>query len=165
MHWSASRLIWRETEYDSPGLYEPMYPPESVEKADQWFEDIVKLQGERHIRLGIFLSDGHPIGDVALQDIDWKNRSASIGMGLSKLAYRRKGYGREALRLMLSYGFTHVGLERVWATTLATNLPAQHSLAAAGFILEGREREAVWFDGRRVDRLSYGLLRREYAPD
>ncbi len=154
--------LWREAEYDWANPTEPPNIGHSEEKADAWFDEIQKLQGERNLRLGIFSNDGTVLGDVALQDIDRTNRSCTLGMGIARLANRGKGYGQQALALILDYAFRFLGLERVSASTLAPNTGAQRSLLKAGFLLEGTERQAVYLDGHRVDRLNYALLREEW---
>ncbi|NLJ66477.1 MAG: GNAT family N-acetyltransferase [Clostridiales bacterium] len=159
------RKLWEDYEYDFQSATEPLNIGNSNTKADSWFEEIQQDQGIKHIRLGIFLLDGTVIGDVALQDIDWRNRSCSIGLGIAKLEYRNKGYGTEAVRTMLWYGFHNLGLERIIANTLEQNVAAQRSLEKTGFILEGRERKAVYFAGRRWDRLNYALIREDIIND
>lgn len=156
------RRIWDDFEYDFEAITEPLNIGHSSSKADLWFDEIQRDQGNKHIRLGIFLLDGTVIGDVALQDVDWKNRSCSIGLGISKMEYRSKGYGTEAVRIIIQYGFNNLGLERITANTLEQNIGAQRSLEKIGFIIEGRERKAVYFAGRKWDRLNYSLLREEY---
>jgi len=156
------KKLYEDSEYDFDNPTELLHIGHSVEKSDEWFEEIQKLQGNKHIRLGIFLYDGSVIGDIALQDIDWQNRSCSIGMGFAKIENRNKGYGKHAIKLILDYGFNNLGLERVTASTLEINVCAQKSLEKSGFVLEGRERKAVYFGGKRYDRLNYGLLREEY---
>lgn len=159
------RKLWRDFEYDFSCPAEEMNIGHSVEKADGWFDEIQSCQGRTNIRLGIFRNDGTVIGDVALQDIDWKNRSCSVGIGIARLADRSKGYGRQAVALMLAHGFARVGLERITACTLEMNLGAQRCLEACGFRLEGRERKAVYLNGRRWDRLCYAILREEYPGE
>ncbi|HHW09165.1 MAG TPA: GNAT family N-acetyltransferase [Firmicutes bacterium] len=154
--------LWVDYEYDARALTEPLNIGHSKEKAEAWFNEIQRDQGKKHVRLGIFLPDGTVIGDVALQDIDWRNRSCTIGMGIAKIEHRSKGYGTEAARLMLEYGFNNLGLERISANTLEQNKGAQRVMEKLGFTLEGVERKAVYFAGRRWDRLTYGLLREEY---
>lgn len=156
------RKIWNDFEYDFEAITEPLNIGHSVEKADAWFDEIQRDQGSRHVRLGVFLPDGEVIGDVALQDIDLKDRCCSVGLGLSKLQYRSKGYGTEAIKLMLELGFNNLGLERITANTLEQNIGAQRCLQKCGFVLEGRERKAVYFAGRRWDRLIYAVLRDEF---
>jgi len=154
--------IWNDFEYNYENPSEPLNIGHSVEKADEWFNEIQKLQGNKNVRLGIFLNDGNVIGDVALQDIDDKHRSCSIGLGIAKIENRGKGYGTEAVKLILEYGLDHIGLERFTANTLEINISAQKSLDKLGFTLEGRERNAYYYGGKKFDRLNYGLLADEY---
>jgi RimJ/RimL family protein N-acetyltransferase len=156
------KILWDEFEYDFENVTEQLNIGHSIEKAEEWFEQIKKEQGNSHIRLGIFLNNGKIIGDIALQDIDTKNRSCTIGMGIAKLEYRNKGYGKEAAKLLLEYGFNNYGLERIKASTLEINIPAQKSLEKLGFKLEGKERKAVYFGGKKYNKYIYGLLIEEY---
>lgn len=156
------KTLWNEFEYDFDNPTEELNLGHSDEKADDWFTEIQKLQGNRNIRLGIFKNDGIVIGDVALQDIDRVNRKCSIGMGIAKIENRSKGYGYEAAMLMLNYGFKYLGLERITANTLDINIGAQKSLEKCGFILEGRERRSIYFNANMHDRLNYGILRDEF---
>ena len=157
------KKIWEDFEYDFAAKTEPLNIGHSILKAESWFEEIQKDQGEKHVRLGIFISeDDRVIGDIALQDIDWKNRSCSIGLGIAKKDYRSKGYGTEAVNIMLKYGFNNLGLERITANTLEQNKAAQRSLEKNNFVLEGRERKAVYFGGQKWDKLNYSILREEF---
>jgi len=156
------RKLYEEDEYDFDNPTDLLNIGRSAEKSDEWFDEIQKLQGKVNIRLGIFLNDGTVIGVVSLQSIDSQNRSCSIGMGMAKIENRNKGYGKQAVQLMLEYGFKNLGMERITANTLEMNISAQKSLEKSGFVLEGRERKAVYFGGRRYDRLNYGLLAEEY---
>ncbi|MCL2187209.1 MAG: GNAT family N-acetyltransferase [Defluviitaleaceae bacterium] len=155
--------IYEDNEYDFANPVEPFLFGGSLENANAWYEEIQQLLRDNvNIRLGIFLNDGTVIGDVALQGINDKHRSCSVGIGISQEKYRSKGYGTEALRLILNYGFNHIGLERITAETLEINLPAQKALEKAGFTPEGRMRKAVYFRGKRYDELCYGLLAGEW---
>ena len=157
------RQLWQEQEYDWEHPTEEVGIGLSVENADAWFEDIQRRQGNGNLRLGIFLHDGTVIGDVALQDLDAKNRSCSVGMGIVKRQYRSHGYGRQALGMMLYLGFGYAGMERITANTLEMNIGAQKSLERCGFVLKGRERQAIYLYGRKWDRLRYALLKEEYT--
>lgn len=156
------KTLWNDFEYDFDNPTEEFNIGHSDEKADEWFNEIQKLQGNTHVRLGIFLNDGTVIGDVALQDIDNKNRKCSVGMGIAKLKYRSQGYGKQSLKLMLDYGFQFLGMERITANTLEMNIGAQKALEKSGFILEGRERKAIYLNGKKCDRLCYAILKEEY---
>ena len=156
------KMVWSDFEYDFDNPAEPLNIGHSVEKADEWYDEIQKLQGKENVRLGIFLNDGTIIGDVALQGIDEVNRSCLIGMGIAKIENRNKGYGLEAIRLILDHGFNIMGLERITGNTLEINKASIKVMEKAGFTLEGRERKAVYLAGKKYDRLNYALLAEEY---
>jgi len=156
------KKIWEDTEYNFDQPTEQFIVGQSSYNADAWFEEIQKAQGKQHIRLGIFLPDETVIGDIALQDIDWKNRSCTLGYGITKLTYRGKGYTTDAVKTILRYGFNHIGLERVSATTQEGNVGSRRVLEKCRFTLEGCERKAEYLHGKRYDRLIYGLLAEEF---
>lgn len=157
------RKLYEEFEYDFNAPAETLNIGFSVENSDKWFEEIQSLQGNTNVRLGIFLNDGTVIGDVALQNIDRENRKCDIGMGINKLEHRCKGYGKEAVTLMLDYGFDQLGLERIEANTLSLNISAQKSLEKLGFTLEGIQRKAVYIFGKKADRYMYAILKEEFS--
>lgn len=159
---SHCKKLWNDNEYDFENPTEEFMIGHSDEKADIWFDEIQKLQGNRNVRLGIFKNDGTVVGDVALQDIDWKNRNCSVGIGIAKIENRSHGYGREAVQLIIDYGFRYLGMERITANTLEMNIGAQKVCEQCGLILEGRERKAVYLNGKKYDRLCYGILKEEY---
>jgi RimJ/RimL family protein N-acetyltransferase len=83
-------------------------------------------------------------------------------LGIQKIEHRAKGYGSEAVRLMLEYGFNNLGLHRIWANTLESNIGAKKPLEKSGLVFEGCSRKAEYFAGEYFDKLHYGLLRDEY---
>ena len=158
------KKICEDNEYDFANPVEPTLFGWSVENYNEWYEEIQKLlKGNVNIRVGIFLNDGTVIGDVALQSIDETNRTCSIGIGIAKTENRGKGYGTEAVKLILNYGFFILGMERITADTLEINTPAQKALEKLGFVMEGRARKSVYFRAKRYDKLYYGLLASEWG--
>ncbi|MDF2540460.1 MAG: N-acetyltransferase [Herbinix sp.] len=80
----------------------------------------------------------------------------------AKTGNRSKGYGKQAVKLMLHYGFYYMGLERITANTLEINTAAQKSLEQTGFVLEGVERKAIFMNCNRYSRLNYAILKEDY---
>ncbi|MCL2375776.1 MAG: GNAT family N-acetyltransferase [Defluviitaleaceae bacterium] len=153
-------------EYDFDNPTETVGFGLSVEQAEARFEEIQKkVKKGIHVYLGVFLNDGEVIGDVVLQRIDKTNRSCSLGMGFAKAQHRNTGYGTEAAKLALRYGFHNLGLERIWASTYEINTSAQKLMEKTGFTLEGVHRKAVYFCGRRVDEHYYGILKDEFEAN
>ncbi|MBN1579760.1 MAG: GNAT family N-acetyltransferase [Anaerolineae bacterium] len=158
------RELWKAYEPAEPLPTEPLNPGLSVEGADKWFEDIQAQQGKQQLYLGVFTHDGRLVGDIQLSNIDWRQRTASVGLGIARQADRRHGYGIDAALTLLDYAFQHLDLVRVSAATASYNAAAQRVLEKCGFVPEGREREAIYCGGRRWDRLVYGLLCAEFVP-
>jgi len=157
------KKLYEDIEYDFNNPTEYIVIGQSIENADAWYEEIQKLLKDNvNIRLGIFLNSGEVIGDVALQSVNEKDRSCSIGIGIAKIENRSKGYGTEAIKLILNFAFSNLGFERIEAETWEINPACQKALEKLGFVLEGRARKAVYFGGKRFDMFKYGLLIEEW---
>ena len=94
--------------------------------------------------------------------ISWRNRLASLEIALDPNHWGQ-GYGGEALRLVLRYGFAELNLHRVQLTVFAYNEAARRLYEKVGFRHEGAFREAVYRDGCYHDMLLMGLLVREWT--
>ena len=77
-------------------------------------------------------------------------------------SYWGKGYGREAINLLLQYAFQYRNQHKVWLRVNENNKRAINSYRACGFVEEGRQRSHVWSDGRYVDLILMGVLREEW---
>jgi ribosomal-protein-alanine N-acetyltransferase len=94
----------------------------------------------------------------------WNRRHnrASIGYDLAR-AYWGQGIATEAVGAMLRFGFKHMRLHRIEATTIVDNVESVRLLRRLGFQLEGVRREySLEDDGAYHGSAVYGLLRREY---
>lgn len=157
------RQLWQNYEPEEPVPTEPLYPGLSVEGADKWFEEIQARQGREQVYLGVFTLEGRLVGDIQLADIEWRHRTASIGLSIARREDRGQGYGLDATRTLLKYGFDELDLWRIQAEIVGHNAGARRVLEKIGFVQEGREREAIYGQGRRWDRLVYGLLRPDFG--
>lgn len=106
-------------------------------------------------------SSGHWAGDAGLWGIDAHSGTAHLALVLSPRA-RGQGLGADAVRVLCDYGFRVRGLHRLSVETLASNAAALGAARAAGFVEEGRAREAAYVLGERVDEVRLGLLRGEW---
>lgn len=101
------------------------------------------------------------IGTINLLNINYKNKHADIGIWLDK-RYWGKGFSKEALRLMIDFGFKQLKLNRIQARVLHENTRSQKLLERIGFKPEGRLRKKTFFKNKWYDDLIYGLLKQEY---
>jgi RimJ/RimL family protein N-acetyltransferase len=102
------------------------------------------------------------IGFIAFDGINWTDRDSYVAIGIGEQDFWNKGYGSDAMRLMLRYGFTELNLHRVSLNVYAYNLRGIHSYEKCGFKPEGRIREFVLRDGQRSDMLHMGILRDDW---
>lgn len=102
------------------------------------------------------------IGDVQIGDIDSKNRSAFIRISIDQNAYQGKGYGSEALLLMLDYGFGILNLHRIELNVFAFNERAIHTYEKLGFQREGVQRQALYYNHAYHDSILMSMLADEY---
>jgi RimJ/RimL family protein N-acetyltransferase len=102
------------------------------------------------------------IGFVELDGIQWNHQNAWLGIALGDRAYWGKGYGREAMELILKFAFHELNLHRVQLDVFGYNERAISLYRKLGFVQEGVFREYLSRDGRRYDMLLFGLLRHEW---
>src|SRR5207248_8135078 len=96
---------------------------------------------------------------------DWTGRTCELGIGIGDAAYRGKGYGRDAMRVLLAYAFGLRNLRKIWLGVDADNELAVRCYRACGFVEEGRLRQHVSRTGQYGDFLFMGLLSDEWeAP-
>jgi RimJ/RimL family protein N-acetyltransferase len=105
--------------------------------------------------------DDTPRGEIVLMDID-DNRSASLRIGLFRDEDFGKGYGTEALRLVLDYGFGTLNLHRIGLDVFDFNPRAIHVYEKLGFKREGVQRDALFYDGEFHDSIVMGILEDEW---
>lgn len=108
-------------------------------------------------------ADGKYIGHCGLRGFNTTTRTAELGIEISDKAYWGQGYGRDAIRLLLDYAFTHMNMHRVHLTTHSENERAIRCYKACGFVEEGRMRQHLYVRGHYVDRVMMGVLREEFV--
>jgi RimJ/RimL family protein N-acetyltransferase len=116
---------------------------------------------ERHDRADwavVRLEDGAHIGEVVLNDLDGANESMNLRIALSGAAARGHGYGTEAIRAVLDHAFDVLGLHRVGLDVYSCNPGAQRAYEKCGFLVEGRQRHTMKWDGEWVDSILMGIL-------
>jgi diamine N-acetyltransferase len=124
-----------------------------------------ELAGEDAERTHFFIeerSSGKPIGWCVMRTWDRKHVSANVGIGLGEKEYWSKGFGTEAVRLLLAIVFDHQGWHRADLWTLAENERAIRSAQKAGFRKEGLEREGAYHSGAYHDVVQMGQLKSEW---
>lgn len=104
---------------------------------------------------------GKFIGTFKVGHIDWRLKSADLGIMIGDPKFRKRGLSAGIMRLGIEYSFNVLGLRRLTGGCYAENLAMCKCFEACGFRLEGRERESVTLGDRYTDHISYGLLRKD----
>ena len=106
--------------------------------------------------------DDRLIGKAVIEWIEWTNSNAFLRLGIGAAEDRRKGYGSQALKMMMRFAFVELNLYRISANVQEYNEPAVGLLKKYGFVEEVRRRQGLDRDGRRWDLLVFGLLKDEW---
>jgi RimJ/RimL family protein N-acetyltransferase len=143
------------------GLYLPM--TEMYE--EKFIEDLGTTRARSDVYLTIEAVEGDstkPIGSCGLHEINHKDRNALFGIAIGEKDYWNRGYGTEAAKLLINYGFQQLNLHRVSSYAFAFNEHSTNLHRKLGFREEGHQREAVFKNGRYHDHVMFGILREEW---
>ncbi len=172
---SGTRITLRPiTVADATPMFTSLSDKESMRltgtQASFTFEQVEKycqriVTADNRIDLVITLKDDPAyLGEVVLNDIDWQNRSASFRIALAHEKLFGQGYGTEATRLIIDYGFKVLNLHRIELEVYDFNPRAQHVYEKVGFVKEGVRRDVLLWDGVYQSAITMSILAPEYQP-
>jgi len=119
-----------------------------------------ELQGYRFAI--VLLDNDNLIGHISLHDINHLNRHAFLGIFIGDEEHRNKGYGSEAVCLVLDYGFKTLNLHNIMLSVHDDNIAAISCYKKIGFKEAGRRREWVFKDGKYHDVIYMDILENEF---
>ncbi|MEU2154946.1 GNAT family protein [Streptomyces sp. NPDC019396] len=122
-------------------------------------------RGDQDDRLDLAVVDratGHVVGEVVLNVWDPGNESCNFRICLVPGTYGQ-GLGTEATRLIVGHGFEKLGLHRVSLEVYAFNPRARRAYEKVGFVAEGVLRDALLWEGERVDATVMSVLAPEWS--
>lgn len=131
----------------------------SPKQARTWYEENI---GEMHSFVIHTLGDERLIGMLDLSGFDWVAGSAWVGIGIGEPENWGKGYGTDAMRILLRYAFAGLNLHRVTLNVFGYNERAVRSYLKCGFKEEGRQRQLLNRDNHRWDLIYMGILKDEW---
>jgi RimJ/RimL family protein N-acetyltransferase len=131
-----------------------------LKRSLEWFERSRKDTSRRD--LVIESTEGEPIGIMALVHIDEADGTAECFCVIGDKAYWGKGIGTEVHLLLADWAFKDLGLYKIWAYIRPENAAIINVIKRVGFKIEGTLREEKCIDGKRIDIVRIGLLRREF---
>ncbi|MFJ3235631.1 GNAT family N-acetyltransferase [Streptomyces sp. NPDC086787] len=143
---------------------DPRFGPATVETVAITFDSMLRLNPrERAVFTVEDRTDGRVIGVADYRDLDPYASVATLGITIGEREYWGRGHGSETVRLLTDHVFGTFGLHRLELDTWSGNERAVRAFTRLGFREEGRRRSALLVDGRRYDRVLFGMLREEWA--
>ena len=138
--------------------------PISQANEEGWFENMLKRPAEEQpFAIEVREGDGwRLIGNCGFFEIDWRARSSEVGLFIGDKSCWNKGYGTEVMRLLLQVGFGTLNLNRIFLRVDQDNLGGIRAYEKAGYVHEGRFRQATYQDGEYRDMLFMSVLRSEW---
>ena len=103
------------------------------------------------------------IGNIALQNINWINRTAEFSGIIGKKEYWGKGIGTDAVQLLFAHGFNKLNLNRIYLGTAKENIGMRSIAEKLGMQREGKLRNHVFLNGSYTDIIQYGILKEEWG--
>lgn len=157
---------------------------EDVEKFTEWLNDfnttdylgrssmLLTLDGEKKYLqenssseasfVIVTINENKMIGTVSLEKIDHINRCATLGIFIGDEEYRNNGFGTEAIKLILEYGFKYLNLRNIRLSLMEFNDRALKCYKKCGFKEYGRRRKCKFVDGEYYDSIEMDILAEEF---
>ncbi len=130
---------------------EPAPLPDTIDAVRGWYENYVR-SSSNVAWFTIYEKESRtPIGWTELKDIDHHHGTAEFAIMIGEPEMRGRGIGSEVTKLMVTYGFEHLGLHNIHLYYMEFNPAAGRAYEKAGFREYGRRTGAHWSGGRRWD--------------
>jgi RimJ/RimL family protein N-acetyltransferase len=155
--------LWnRDSEFMRLLDAEPAYPP-SVKKLTELIQKDQEKDPPPYYLFAIrTLVDDKLVGYIGLDGDAFPHGELFVGIAIGEREAWGKGYGTDAMKVILRYAFQELNLRRVSLDTFEYNPRAIRSYEKAGFVNEGRARKYLCREGQRWDLLFMGILREEW---
>ena len=103
------------------------------------------------------------IGNCGLIDVEQVTKKAELGIFIGEKEYLNRGYGTEAIKLLLDYGFNLLNLHNIMLEVFSFNKRAISCYKKVGFKEIGRRREAREIAGKKYDEVFMDILATEFT--
>lgn len=136
--------------------------PMTLEQETAWYEQAT-ADDTRPMFTIYERATGRAIGNCGLHEVDLANRRTVVGIMIGEPDARGRGYGTEAMWLLVDYAFTVLGLHSVMLTVFEYNHAGRRCYEKVGFREMGRRRESRWYNGRFWDEIHMDILATEFT--
>ena len=135
------------------------------------YTNIIDFESEKEFLISVkkekmfavrLLENDELLGNIGFNSLDIVNRNGALGVLMGNPKYQRKGYGMEAIKLILDYGFSFLNLRNISLSVFEYNEPAYNLYKKVGFKEAGRLRKAVEIMGKTYDVIIMDMLKEEF---
>ena len=124
-------------------------------------EFLISVKKEKRFAVRLLEND-ELLGNVGFKSVGEIHRTAEMGIMLGNPKYQRKGYGMEAINLLLDYGFSFLNLRNISLNVFEYNEVAYNLYKKIGFKEAGRLRKAAEIMGKTYDVIIMDMLKEEF---
>ena len=144
--------------------YLTMYKPMTRHMEEEWYDALKHKEDAVYFSIQIINEEEFDkvIGNCAIHNIDCRNRAASCGITIGDKNYQNKGYGTEAMELLVEYGFHILNLNRIELSVYDFNTRAFKTYQKVGFVEEGRKRQARYHNGKYQDEIMMAIVKEDW---
>jgi diamine N-acetyltransferase len=122
---------------------------------DHAHKDIFEV---KQLRLVISSFNDEALGMIDLFDFDFKNKRAGVGILVKELEDRMKGYGKEALKLLIDYSFKRLDLHQLYCNISEGNDASIKLFSNQGFKNIGLKKEWNYVNGSFKNEYLFQLI-------
>lgn len=130
----------------------------------QYLENVARDASNRSFNI-VEIETDKLIGTVGLEHFNWIERSAVLGIFIGEKDFRSNGYGTEAIKMILEYGFKYLNLHSIRLDLLSINERAHKCYLKCGFKDTGANREQIFLNGKYYDKLHMDILEKEFEGE
>jgi diamine N-acetyltransferase len=141
--------------------------PMSLVDEEKWFDKMMSTDLTEHVLVievqnSNTKGDYRPIGTCQFHTVDWRNRSAEVGIMIGEKAFWDQGFGTETMQLLLEHGFNTLNFHRIWLQVISKNKRGMRAYEKAGFHHEGMYRQSHYQHGQYYDVHLMSVLKEEW---
>lgn len=153
--------------WNSPELQQFLSKPRIASRDEEieWIRSTWerRQKGEAYI-FGIFLHEKDQyIGNIELRIDNIIAKRAGLGISIFNPNYWNKGFGTEAIELLLNFAFSSLNLHTIELEVFAFNKRARSCYRKVGFVETGRKRQAHFVNGQYHDIILMDISSTEFS--
>ena len=142
----------------APGIPFPM----TLWEEEEW---IKSQKGNKNGEYNFAIEDietNNYIGGCGINEVNWTTRVATVGIMIGNKDYWNKGYGTDAMRVLIKFIFENMNIRKIKLNVFSFNLRAQKCYEKCGFKVEGVLKDEIFKDSKYYDEIIMSVFRSEY---